>query len=185
MKNVRIRSYEGPYFPAFGLNTERYSVSLLIQSECGKIQTGITRNTDTFYAVYMIRYMIWYIKWIYNTHWNIYEKILVFLVQQCFKQEHYFSNEDSFYNNDCQDEKNLSFFMSFVFVLRLIREIHLFRKYKKFYRKWYFLSPITLIEKKTPIGTRTRAYQEARNISFSETFARVVSVWTIMEIHRQ
>ena len=66
--------------------------------------------------------------------------------------------------------------MSFVFVLRLIWEIHLFRKYKKFYRKWYFLSSITLIEKKTPIGTRTRAYQEARNISFSETFARVVSV---------
>ena len=29
----------GPYFPAFGLNTERYEVSLPIQSECGKIRT--------------------------------------------------------------------------------------------------------------------------------------------------
>ena len=29
----------GPYFPAFGLNTERYFVSLRIQSECGKIRT--------------------------------------------------------------------------------------------------------------------------------------------------
>ena len=29
----------GPYFPAIGLNTERYSVSLRIQSECRKIQT--------------------------------------------------------------------------------------------------------------------------------------------------
>ena len=28
-----------PYFPAFGLNTERYEVSLCIQSECGKIRT--------------------------------------------------------------------------------------------------------------------------------------------------
>ena len=28
-----------PYFPAFGLNTERYAVSLRIQSECGKIRT--------------------------------------------------------------------------------------------------------------------------------------------------
>ena len=28
----------GPYFPAFGLNTERY-LSLRIQSECGKIRT--------------------------------------------------------------------------------------------------------------------------------------------------
>ena len=36
---------------AFGLNTERYLVSLLIQSECRKIRTGITPNTDTFYAV--------------------------------------------------------------------------------------------------------------------------------------
>ena len=32
VKNVRIRSNSGPYFPAFGLNTERYSVSLRIQS---------------------------------------------------------------------------------------------------------------------------------------------------------
>ena len=35
-KIVRIRSYSGPYFPAFGLNTERYTVSLRIQSEWGK-----------------------------------------------------------------------------------------------------------------------------------------------------
>ena len=40
------------YFPAFGLNTERYRVSLRIQSECGKIRTRITPNTDTFHAVY-------------------------------------------------------------------------------------------------------------------------------------
>ena len=29
----------GLYFPAFGLNTEKYRVSLLIQSECEKIRT--------------------------------------------------------------------------------------------------------------------------------------------------
>ena len=28
MKSVRIRSFSGPHFPAFGLNTERYGVSL-------------------------------------------------------------------------------------------------------------------------------------------------------------
>ena len=33
---ARIRSYSGPYFSAFGLNTERYFVSICIQSECGK-----------------------------------------------------------------------------------------------------------------------------------------------------
>ena len=28
VKSVRIRSYSGPYFPTFGLNTDRYSVSV-------------------------------------------------------------------------------------------------------------------------------------------------------------
>ena len=36
VKSVRIWSYSGPYFPALGLNTERYPVSLRIQSECGE-----------------------------------------------------------------------------------------------------------------------------------------------------
>ena len=51
MKSVHSRSSSGPHFPALGLNTERYSVSLHIQSECVKMQTRITPNTDTFYAV--------------------------------------------------------------------------------------------------------------------------------------
>ena len=54
LKSVRIRGYSGPHFPAFGLNAERYFVSLLIQSERGKMQTRITPNTDTFYAVLYI-----------------------------------------------------------------------------------------------------------------------------------
>ena len=40
-----------PHFPAFGLNTERYSVSLRIQSECGKIRTSKTPYLDTFHVV--------------------------------------------------------------------------------------------------------------------------------------
>ena len=51
VKSVRIRCFSGPYFPAFGQNTERYGVSLQIQSECGKIRTKKTPNTDTFHAV--------------------------------------------------------------------------------------------------------------------------------------
>ena len=46
-KNVRIRNYSGPYFPAFGLNTERYRLSLRIQCKCEKIRTRVTSNTDT------------------------------------------------------------------------------------------------------------------------------------------
>ena len=41
LKSVYIRSYSGPYFPAFGLNTERYGVSFRIQSKCGEIRTKI------------------------------------------------------------------------------------------------------------------------------------------------
>ena len=51
VKSVRVQGYSGQHFPAFGLNTERYRVSLRIQSECGKIRTRITPNTDTFHAV--------------------------------------------------------------------------------------------------------------------------------------
>ena len=51
VKNVRIWSYSGPHFPAFGLNTKRQGVSLRIQFKYGKMGTRITPNTDTFYAV--------------------------------------------------------------------------------------------------------------------------------------
>ena len=47
VKRVRIWNFSNLYFPAFGLNRERYSVSLHIQFECGKIGTRITRNTDS------------------------------------------------------------------------------------------------------------------------------------------
>ena len=51
VKSVRIRSFSGPHFPAFGLNTGRSSVFLCIQSEYWKIWTRKTPNTDTFHAV--------------------------------------------------------------------------------------------------------------------------------------
>ena len=57
VKRVRIWIFSGPCFPAFGLNSERYGLSLRSQSEWGKIQTRKTMNTDTFHAMYdgMIR----------------------------------------------------------------------------------------------------------------------------------
>ena len=36
VKSFHIRSFSGPYFPTSGLNIERYSVSIRIQSEYGK-----------------------------------------------------------------------------------------------------------------------------------------------------
>ena len=53
VKSVRIRSYSGPHFPAFGMNTESYSVPLRIPSECGEMWTRITPYTDIFHAVHV------------------------------------------------------------------------------------------------------------------------------------
>ena len=61
IKTVRIQSYScphfSPHFPAFGLNTERYSVPISILSECSKMRekmrTRITPNKVSFYAVFI------------------------------------------------------------------------------------------------------------------------------------
>ena len=58
VKSVRMWCFSGPYLPAFELNTERYSVSLRIQSKCGKIWTRKTPNTDTFHAVLFIYFVL-------------------------------------------------------------------------------------------------------------------------------
>ena len=54
VNSVRIRSYSGPHFPAFWLNTERFGVPLRVQSEYGKMRNRITPNTDIFYAVLVL-----------------------------------------------------------------------------------------------------------------------------------
>ena len=51
VKSVRVWSFSAPYFFVFGLNTDRYPVSLHIQSKCGKIRGRKTPNTDTFYLL--------------------------------------------------------------------------------------------------------------------------------------
>ena len=56
VKSVRIRSWSGLDFPTFGLNTKRQGLFLRIQSECGKIQTRITPNTDTFTQRHLLKF---------------------------------------------------------------------------------------------------------------------------------
>ena len=51
VKRVRTRSFSGPYFRAFGMNTERYSPYVRIESESGKIWTRKSPDTVTFHAV--------------------------------------------------------------------------------------------------------------------------------------
>ena len=50
VKSLRIRNFSGRYFPAFGLDTERYGVPLPTQFDCGKIRTRKIPSTDTFHA---------------------------------------------------------------------------------------------------------------------------------------
>ena len=51
VKCVHIRSFSGPYFPAFGLHTKRYEVSLPYSVQMQEYTTRKTPNTDTFHAV--------------------------------------------------------------------------------------------------------------------------------------
>ena len=48
--------FSGPYFPVFGLNTERYSVSLHIQPECGSIRT---RKNSVFGQTFSVSHYPW------------------------------------------------------------------------------------------------------------------------------
>ena len=52
VKSLHIRSFSGLYIQTLALNTEKYGVSLRIQSECGKIWTRKTPNTDIFFVVH-------------------------------------------------------------------------------------------------------------------------------------
>ena len=54
-KSVRIRSFSGPYFHAFGLNMEIFSVNFRIQSKCEKIRTRKIPSASTIYAVSSVR----------------------------------------------------------------------------------------------------------------------------------
>ena len=63
VKNIRIRSYSGPYFPPFGLNTEREReryVSLRTQFKCGKIRTYKYRR--------FLRRVLWAVFSVSSTH---------------------------------------------------------------------------------------------------------------------
>ena len=51
IKIVFIRRFFGPYFRAFGLNTEIYSVNLHIYSKCWKMWARKTPNPDVFHVV--------------------------------------------------------------------------------------------------------------------------------------
>ena len=71
VKSVGIRSFSGPYFPAFGLQTKIYTENLRIQSQCGKIRTRKTPNMDTFYPVFNAFQFLQHIPMTAGTHCKI------------------------------------------------------------------------------------------------------------------
>ena len=48
VKSIRVWSFSGLHFPAFGLNTEICGVNIRIQSKCGKIRTRKLRTKKIF-----------------------------------------------------------------------------------------------------------------------------------------
>ena len=90
--------FSDPYFPAFGLNTESYGVSLGIQSECGKIR--IRKNSvfgpfshSTYvgnYKAYFSLENIPHYFWCYNNlnfkHFK--DKFLWISVTECWRVLH-------------------------------------------------------------------------------------------------
>ena len=71
VKNGFIRSFSGPYFPVFGLNAERYRVSLRIQSEClnaGKYGSEKLRIWTLFMdTVFLPAVNQWVYEYLYET----------------------------------------------------------------------------------------------------------------------
>ena len=70
VKSARIRSYSGPYFPAFGQNTERYSVSLRIQS---KMRESTDQNNSEYghFLCIVIHWFWLLIHWLMSTYTHI------------------------------------------------------------------------------------------------------------------
>ena len=87
VKSVRTRSFSGPDFPAFRLHMERYSVSLRIQSECGKIRTRKTPNTNTFQAVSFKQMYLFFIHFL--------KYLLLFFGDNVDEESESFSNSKS------------------------------------------------------------------------------------------
>ena len=62
MKNLRIRYFSGPYFPAFGLNTERYSVfspnAGKKEPEKQQTRTFFTHESGVFVIFEHISYLV-------------------------------------------------------------------------------------------------------------------------------
>ena len=85
MESVHIRSFSAQNIPIFGLNTEKYRVSLQIQSECEKIRSYKTPNTVTFHVVHHHHTVI-INTWPILCHWSLsiphenIRKLLIFLI---------------------------------------------------------------------------------------------------------
>ena len=80
VKSVRIRSFSGPYFPAFGLNTKIYSADIRIQFKC--------RKTPFSAIMY---------QWLSSGQWCVGSSILNAFLLGCNGLTGYFRPKDIFF----------------------------------------------------------------------------------------
>ena len=70
-KVSKYEVFSGPYFPAFGLNTEKHGVYLRIQSECRKIRT----RTNSVFGQFS-RSDSWMLMDFIAKHWKLFNSYL-------------------------------------------------------------------------------------------------------------
>ena len=68
VKSVRIRSFSGPYTPAFGVNMEIYRVNIRIQSKLGKYGPENLRIPTLFtHRIFLLLTHFWPLLQFYNS----------------------------------------------------------------------------------------------------------------------
>ena len=109
VKSVRIGRFYCPYFSTFGLNPERYSVFLGIQSECGKIRTRKTPNKRVNYQTS---------NWTDTLKQNPHTPMVIHLVRaQNFPKNYYFLPPDTHRYVCVSEVSNVDFSKHFAYVI--------------------------------------------------------------------
>ena len=90
--------FSGPYFPAFGQNTDRYGVSLRIQSECGKMWNWKNLRIWTLFTQWCTKRLINIFQIIYKDSSVFFTKVTVQKKDVLqFQLQDYMYKEDSMY----------------------------------------------------------------------------------------
>ena len=117
VKCVQIRSFSGLYFPAFGLNTERYEISFRIHSECGKIRTrknsvfGHFSRSAVYHLIYSIYHFQWHFLFLKTWYNDCNALCLVFCTKNFFlPAPRFHATSQEFFDTQMSRSRRLKFF---------------------------------------------------------------------------